>query len=107
MEDVIGLVAMGALVTFALVKAYTNNVLTQLRTEASRLIARERYVRQQMELEESQLESSEARLTKVEDDKAQLATNREDVAKQREQVDGELSRLKGVEEEGSEDGPAA
>jgi cysteinyl-tRNA synthetase len=68
-EEVIGLVAMGALVAFALVKAYTNKVLTQLRTEATRVIASERHVRQQMELEESQLESSEARLTKVEDDK--------------------------------------
>jgi len=106
-EEVIGLATMVALVAFALVKAYTHKVLTQLRTEATRLIASERHVRQQMELEESQLESSEARLTKVEDDKAQLATNLEDVAKKREQVDGELSRLKRDEEEGSEDSPAA
>ncbi|MDA0337840.1 MAG: hypothetical protein O2782_21950 [bacterium] len=107
MEEVVGLVTMGALVGFALVKAYANKVLTQLRTEATRLIASERHVRQQMDLEESQLESSEARLSKVEHDKAQLATKLEDVARQREQVDGELSRLKIDQEEGSEDSPTA
>lgn len=105
MEEVAGLAALGSLIGFALVKAYSGKVLTQLRAECSRLITQERHLRQQKEHEESQLEVAEARLEQLETDKSGLEKDVDTLSTEVTRVDSELRRLKGDgHDEGDGDG---
>lgn len=94
MEEVIGVAGIGALVVFALVKAYTARTLTQMQAEASGLVTQERHARQQLEREENLLESAEARLRQLEADRSRLQADgvkiRDNIASARLQ----LRRLK-------------
>ncbi|MBT3344076.1 MAG: hypothetical protein HN712_15520 [Gemmatimonadetes bacterium] len=107
MEEVIGIVALGSLAAFALVKAYTGKVLTQLRAECGVLITQERHLRQGREHEETQLQGAEARLEQLELDKSNLAKDAEGMASDIERVDTELHRLKPDLDEEMEGDPVA
>ena len=95
--------AIGTLVAFILLKAYTGKVLTQLRRECSSLITSERHARQEREREESLVESAEARLLQLQSDLERTRAEVEELTARIEQVEGDLRRLK--EEEG--ESPAA
>ncbi|MBT5060061.1 MAG: hypothetical protein HOM68_26200 [Gemmatimonadetes bacterium] len=107
MEEVVGMVAIAALVAFALVKAYASKILTQLRAECSRLIAHERHLRQQREHEETELEGSEARLEQFETDREGMSKEADNLSANIERVEAELHRAKGDDdvEDGSEGNP--
>ena len=102
MEEVVGTVALAALVAFALVKAYTSKILTQLRAECSRLIAHERHLRQQREHEETELEGSEARLEQFETDRQGMSKEAEALSAKIERLEAELHHAKGDDDEEKE-----
>ena len=99
MEEIVGVTAVGGLVAFALVKAYSGKVLTQLRADCARVITQERHLRQQREHEESQLESAEARMEQLELDKTKMTTELETITSDIARVSLELDRLKGTDED--------
>lgn len=106
MAEGLSLVAIVLLVAFVLVKAYTTKVLGQRRREASRLIAEERHARQEMDREQTLLEGAEARLSQLQHDRDTLTKELEQLRAKVEEVEGELRRLKGRDDEAASESDA-